>query len=86
MDGDGVVVVGLTNVWLATQSDGLVRAAQITGIDAHQTPALNGKPAGQLHVVTGGGRAVTRAITITALDRLPQLHPDLNTAIAAPPH
>jgi hypothetical protein len=37
--------VGLTNVWVQTQSDGLVRADQIVGIDAHQTPALSGKPA-----------------------------------------
>lgn len=37
--------MSLTNVWLATQPDGLVRADQITGIDAHQTPALSGKPA-----------------------------------------
>jgi hypothetical protein len=36
--------VGLTNVWLQTLSDGLVRADQITAIDAHQTPALTGKP------------------------------------------
>lgn len=36
--------VSLTNVWIETQSDGLVRADQITGIDAHQTPALSGKP------------------------------------------
>lgn len=37
--------MGLTNVWVQTQSDGLVRADQIVGIDAHQTPALSGKPA-----------------------------------------
>jgi hypothetical protein len=37
--------VGLTNVWVQTQSDGLVRADRIVGIDAHQTPALSGKPA-----------------------------------------
>jgi hypothetical protein len=36
--------VRLTNVWVQTQGDGLVRADQITGIDAHQTPALSGKP------------------------------------------
>jgi hypothetical protein len=36
--------VSLTNVWVQTQSDGLVRADQITGIDAHQTPAVTGKP------------------------------------------
>lgn len=37
--------MSLTNVWVATQGDGLVRADQIVGIDAHQTPALSGKPA-----------------------------------------
>ncbi len=36
--------VALTNVWVQTLGDGLVRADQITGIDAHQTPALSGKP------------------------------------------
>jgi hypothetical protein len=34
----------LTNVWVQTLGDGLVRADQITGIDAHRTPALSGKP------------------------------------------
>jgi hypothetical protein len=38
-------VVSLVNVWVQTQRDGLVRADQIVGIDAHQTPALSGKPA-----------------------------------------
>ncbi len=32
-------------MWVQTQSDGLVRADQVVGIDAHQTPALSGKPA-----------------------------------------
>ena len=36
--------MGLTNVWVQTQGDGLVRADQIIGIDAHQTPAVSGKP------------------------------------------
>jgi hypothetical protein len=36
--------VGLTNVWFQTLGDGLVRADQVTGIEAHQTPALTGKP------------------------------------------
>jgi hypothetical protein len=36
--------VSLTNVWVQTLADGLVRADQVTGIDAHQTPALSGKP------------------------------------------
>jgi hypothetical protein len=40
----GEVVVGLTKVWLQTAADGLVRADQVTGIGAHQTPELSGKP------------------------------------------
>jgi hypothetical protein len=40
-----VVDVSLANVWVQTVADGLVRADQIVGIDAHQTPALSGKPA-----------------------------------------
>jgi hypothetical protein len=37
--------MSLSSVWLRTQGDGLVRADQVVGIDAHQTPALTGKPA-----------------------------------------
>ena len=37
--------MSLTNVCVQTQGDGLVRADQIVGIEAHQTPALAGKPA-----------------------------------------
>jgi len=40
--------VGLSNVWLQTAADGLVRADQVTGIEAHQTPALTGKPSRRL--------------------------------------
>ena len=40
-----MVPVSLTNVWVQTAADGLVRADQVVGIDAHQTPALSGKPA-----------------------------------------
>jgi hypothetical protein len=36
--------MSLTKVWVQTQGDGLVRADQVTGMDAHQTPALTGKP------------------------------------------
>jgi hypothetical protein len=35
--------VSLTNVWVQIQGDGLVRAVQIVGIEAHRTPALAGK-------------------------------------------
>ena len=36
--------MSLTNVWVQTLADGLVRSDQIAGIDAHQTPGLRGKP------------------------------------------
>ena len=36
--------MGLTNVWIATLSDGLLRADQVVGLTAHATPALTGKP------------------------------------------
>jgi hypothetical protein len=36
--------MSLTHVWVQTLGDGLVRADQIVGIDAHQSPALSGKP------------------------------------------
>jgi hypothetical protein len=37
--------MSLTNVWVQTVADGLVRADQVVGIDAHPTPAMSGKPA-----------------------------------------
>jgi hypothetical protein len=37
--------VSLTNVWLQTQGDGLVRADRVVGIDVHPTPELTGKRA-----------------------------------------
>ncbi len=37
--------MGLTNVWIRTLSDGLIRADHIMGIDAHRTPPLAGKHA-----------------------------------------
>src|SRR5689334_10018735 len=60
--------MGLNRVWLQTLGDGLVRADQITGIDAHQTPALTGKPARWLldvvlAVPIGSGRRDDWAIT-----------------------
>jgi len=36
--------MGLTKVWLATLSDGLLRADQVVGLTAHATPVLTGKP------------------------------------------
>ena len=37
--------MALTNVWLQTIGDGLVRGDQVVGIEVHQTPALTGKAA-----------------------------------------
>lgn len=36
--------MSLTNVWVQTVADGLVRADQVVGVDAHPTPPLPGKP------------------------------------------
>lgn len=36
--------MSLNNVWVQTLADGLVRADQVVGIEAHQTPGLRGKP------------------------------------------
>jgi hypothetical protein len=36
--------MGLTKVWIATLSDGILRADQVIGLTAHATPALTGKP------------------------------------------
>jgi anti-sigma B factor antagonist len=41
--------------------------------------AAQGRP---LRLVVGGSRAVTRPLLITGLDRLLELHPDLDTALA----
>lgn len=34
----------LTNVWLETLADGLIRADLIVGVHSHRTPSLAGKP------------------------------------------
>ena len=65
----GEVAVGLTNVWLQTVADGLVRADQVTGIGAHQTPALSGKPSRWLldvvvPVSTGNGTREDWGVTV----------------------
>lgn len=61
--------MALTNVWVQTQSDGLVRADQIAGIDAHQTPAVSGKPSRWLldvvlAVSTGSGTREGWTLTV----------------------
>lgn len=64
--------MGLTNVWVQTLSDGVLRADQITGIDAHQTPALTGKPSRWLLDVVLSvpiGSGVREGWTVTVLHR-----------------
>lgn len=36
--------MSLSNVWLATLADGLIRADHVIGIHTHPTPAVTGKP------------------------------------------
>jgi hypothetical protein len=43
----------LTNVWLRTLGDGLIRADQIVGALTHRTPAVAGKPAGIITTTVG---------------------------------
>jgi len=56
--------MGLTNVWLRTVSDGLIRADQVIGIVIHRTPVIAGKPSHWLFDVvlpttTGSGATDT---------------------------
>jgi hypothetical protein len=53
--------MSLTNVWLDTLADGLIRADVVVGVHAHRTPAITGKPSRWLLDVvvpasTGSGR------------------------------
>lgn len=64
--------MSLTNVWVQTLADGLVRADQIAGIDAHQTPGLRGKPSRWLLDVvltTPVGSGAREDWNVTALHR-----------------
>ncbi|WP_246632789.1 hypothetical protein [Pseudonocardia nigra] len=64
--------MSLTNVWLQTLGDGLVRADQVAGIDAHQTRALSGKPSRWLLDVvlpTSTGSGTREGWGISALHR-----------------
>jgi hypothetical protein len=83
----GEVTVGLGRVWVQTLGDGVVRADQITGIDAHQTPALTGKPARWLLDVVLGvpiGSGHREEWTVTAMHRtLIQTGHDPSPAAAA---
>jgi hypothetical protein len=56
----------LTNVWVKTLGDGLVRADQIVGVHTRQTPAMTGKPSHWLlnavmPLTTGSGQLDTWA-------------------------
>lgn len=64
--------MGLTKVWLKTFTDGLVRADQVVGVSAHQTPALPGKSVNWLVDVTlavSVGSGGTAGWEINALHR-----------------
>lgn len=81
--------MSLTNVWLQTLGDGLVRADQVTGIDAHQTPALSGKRSHWLLDVvlpssTGSGARGDWGIGVLhrTLVQTPQSPGDAPTALA----
>jgi hypothetical protein len=59
--------VTLTNVWLETLADGLVRADLIVGVHSHRTPSLAGKPSRWLLDVvlpgaTGSGQQESWAV------------------------
>lgn len=60
--------MSLSNVWLATLADGLIRADHVIGIHTHPTPAVTGKPSRWLLDVvlgstTGSGQHDTWAIS-----------------------
>jgi hypothetical protein len=64
--------VSLTNVWVQTHSDGLVRADQVIGIEAHMTAGLRGTPTHWLLdivLATTVGSGVREGWTVTALHR-----------------
>ena|ERR1700754_4127164 len=60
--------MSLSNVWLATLADGLIRADHVIGIHTHPTPAVTGKPSRWLVDVvlgstTGSGQQDAWAIS-----------------------
>ena len=79
--------MSLSNVWVETLGDGLIRADQIAGIDAHQTPGLRGAPSRWLLdvvVSTPIGSGTREGWSVTALHRtLIQTSEDPGTAPAA---
>ena len=79
--------MSLSNVWVQTLGDGLIRADQIAGIDAHQTPGVRGAPSRWLLdvvVSTPVGSGTREGWSVTALHRtLVQTPTDPGTAPAA---
>lgn len=64
--------MSLTNVWVQTHSDGLVRADQIIGIEAHPTAGVRDTPSHWLLdvvVATSVGSGYREGWTVTALHR-----------------
>jgi hypothetical protein len=64
--------VSLTNVWVQTHSDGLVRADQVIGIEAHTTAGLRDTPSHWLLDVvlaTSVGSGFRESWSVTALHR-----------------
>jgi hypothetical protein len=62
----------LTNVWVQTHSDGLVRADQIIGIEAHPTAGVRDTPSHWLFdvvVATSVGSGYREGWNVTALHR-----------------
>ncbi|TWF76459.1 hypothetical protein FHX44_112349 [Pseudonocardia hierapolitana] len=62
----------LTSVWVQTHSDGLVRADQVIGIEAHSTAGLRDTPSHWLLDVvlaTSVGSGYRESWTVTALHR-----------------
>jgi hypothetical protein len=67
-----VSAVTLTNVWVQTHSDGLVRADQVISIEAHTTAGLRDTPSHWLLDVvltTSVGSGYREGWTVTALHR-----------------
>lgn len=64
--------VGLSNVWVQTHSDGLVRADQVIGIEAHSTAGVGDTPSHWLLDVvltTSVGSGFRDGWNVTALHR-----------------
>jgi len=64
--------VGLRNVWVQTHSDGLVRADQVIGIEAHPTAGLRDTPSHWLLdivLATSVGSGYREGWNVTALHR-----------------